>query len=224
MTKIEFNNMRFHCGLNLTVRNGDKWAGTLPGTVLDIHETGNPDTATTATVMYAVLRRFNTLTDADLEHEHDPACRTVAGLRDALNRAYGVCQWGPTVTLLFFKPNSKSPNGWIGVDLDGTLAEYNGWNGPESIGAPVPAMADRVRQWLADGRDVRIFTARVSHDETGDRVVDALRARRAISDWCAEHLGRVLTVTNVKDYDMTELWDDRAVQVVKNTGARADGK
>lgn len=43
-----------------------------------------------------------------------------------------------------------SAGGWIGVDLDGTLAEYGGWKGADHIGAPVPAMLARVRAWLAD--------------------------------------------------------------------------
>lgn len=30
----------------------------------------------------------------------------------------------------------------IYVDLDGTLAKYNGWKGPENIGEPVPAICD----------------------------------------------------------------------------------
>lgn len=48
--------------------------------------------------------------------------------------------------------------GWIGVDLDGTLAEYTGWHGPGHIGPPIPKMLDRVKNWLAEGVDVRIFT------------------------------------------------------------------
>ena len=37
-------------------------------------------------------------------------------------------------------------------------------------------------------------------------------------------LGVTLAVTCVKDYGMVELWDDRAVQVVMNTGRRvSDG-
>ena len=51
--------------------------------------------------------------------------------------------------------------GWIGVDLDGTLAEYHGWNG--SIGKPIAPMVDRVKRWLAEGVEVRIMTARVSN-------------------------------------------------------------
>lgn len=105
-------------------------------------------------------------------------------------------------------------SGWIGVDLDGTLAEYDGWKGPDHIGEPVPSMAFRVRKWLADGRDVRIFTARASVPEQ----VPPVRA------WCERHFGVALAVTNVKDFAMVELWDDRAVQVEPNTGRRMDGK
>lgn len=109
-------------------------------------------------------------------------------------------------------------NGWIGVDLDGTLAVYDEWSGPEHIGAPIPLMVDRVKRWLAEGRLVRIFTARVSHDGTDQRIKEATAARCAIHDWCLLHIGRVLPITNLKDYAMLELWDDRAVQVEANTG------
>jgi hypothetical protein len=108
--------------------------------------------------------------------------------------------------------------GWIGVDLDGTLAHYDTWVGPEHIGAPVPAMVERVKRWLSEGRDVRIFTARVSHDGTPKRQEEARKAYFAIATWCGEHLNAVIPITNVKDYAMIELWDDRAVQVRPNTG------
>lgn len=108
--------------------------------------------------------------------------------------------------------------GWIGVDLDGTLAHYTGWKGPTHIGSPVPLMLERVRAWLKEGKDVRIFTARVSSDGTERRDREAAEARVAIEDWCAIHVGRVLPVTNVKDYAMVELFDDRAVTVEQNTG------
>ena len=105
--------------------------------------------------------------------------------------------------------------GWIGVDLDGTLAHYDGWKGIEHIGAPIPAMFDRVTAWLAAGRTVKIFTARVCAE------AEAVTAH--IHAWCERHGLPALEVTNVKDFGMIELWDDRAVQVVINTGARADG-
>lgn len=109
-------------------------------------------------------------------------------------------------------------NGWIGVDLDGTLAHYDGWKGCNHIGAPVPAMVSRVRKWLDDGRDVRIFTARVSHDGTHARMVEAQHAMIRVMDWCEQHFGRTLPVTCTKDFAMIELWDDRAVQVQANIG------
>lgn len=111
-----------------------------------------------------------------------------------------------------------SNKGWIGVDLDGTLAHYEGWMGAEHIGAPIPAMRERVLRWLAEGREVRIFTARVSHDGTHRRLLEAQTAMQHIVDWCKLHLGQALPVTCTKDFAMVELWDDRAVQVIANTG------
>ncbi len=109
-------------------------------------------------------------------------------------------------------------DGWIGVDLDGTLAVYDQWRGATHIGDPIPLMVERVRKWLADGRDVRIFTARVSSDGSFQRDHEAAAARDAIDTWAETHLWRAIPVTNVKDYEMWELWDDRAVQVEANTG------
>jgi hypothetical protein len=114
-------------------------------------------------------------------------------------------------------------SGWIGVDLDGTLAVYDGWVHETHIGEPVPAMAFRVRKWLADDRTVKIFTARVSTNQgRAVATVDAIRA--AIQDWTEKHFGARLEVVCEKDYGMIELWDDRAVQVVPNTGKRVDGR
>jgi TusA-related sulfurtransferase len=103
---------------------------------------------------------------------------------------------------------SESRKGWKGVDLDGTLAKYNGFKGDEHIGEPVPAMLARVKRWLSDGWEVRIMTARAGKP----------KAVEAIKKWCKEHGLPALKVTNEKDQHMDELWDDRAVQVRKNTG------
>lgn len=109
-------------------------------------------------------------------------------------------------------------NGWIGVDLDGTLAHYDGWKGHEHIGEPIPLMQERVKRWLEEGRDVRIFTARVSHDSSPARMIQAQDALLHITAWCLRHLGTKLPITCTKDYAMIELWDDRAVQVQANAG------
>ncbi len=112
-----------------------------------------------------------------------------------------------------------SNRGWIGVDLDGTLAEYHGWH-EAHIGKPVPLMVERVRRWLAEGIDVRVFTARVGNGSATDNV----GVVRLIQDWTLAHIGRRLQVTCRKDFGMVELWADRCVQVEPNTGRRVDGK
>jgi hypothetical protein len=112
------------------------------------------------------------------------------------------------------KRSALGSKGWIGVDFDGTLAHYTEWKGIDHCGAPIALMVSRVKRWLLEGYEVRIFTARVSeanHEE----------ARRHIEEWCLAHLGAKLPVTNAKDLHMIELWDDRAVQVHLNKGTVA---
>lgn len=111
---------------------------------------------------------------------------------------------------------------WIAVDFDGTLCEYHGWNG-DDLGKPVPKMLERVKKWLAEGKTVKIFTARVgASGKTSDVSVDdqafADHQREIIQAWCIEHVGVPLEVTATKDFAMMELWDDRAIQVIMNTG------
>ena len=107
-------------------------------------------------------------------------------------------------------------SGWIAVDLDGTLAEYNGWVNETHIGEPIELMVRRVIEWMEDGREVRIFTARVGTQGRATEDIDTIRS--AIQDWTEQHLGCRLLVTNEKDYGMVELWDDRCIQVISNTG------
>lgn len=99
--------------------------------------------------------------------------------------------------------------GWIGVDLDGTLAEYQSGQWPE-IGEPIQPMLDRVFKWLEDGEEVRILTARAAH---GDSEVER------VTKWLVDVAGLPrLQVTAMKDPDMDVLWDDKAIQVKPNTG------
>ncbi|MFA9262778.1 MAG: hypothetical protein ACEQSB_05550 [Undibacterium sp.] len=113
--------------------------------------------------------------------------------------------------------NNALHKGWIGVDLDGTLAHYDEWRGAEHIGAPISAMVERVRQWLASGIEVKIFTARVACEDPAERAF----VIASIEAWAEQHIGRKLLVTNTKDYSMVQLWDDRAVGVIPNTGREA---
>jgi len=107
-------------------------------------------------------------------------------------------------------------DGWIGVDLDGTLAKYNGWQGEKHIGAPVPVMVERVKKMLQDGHTVKIMTARAS--EYGHSPQQIIENTIRIQDWCLEHVGARLEVTSDKDFEMIALYDDRAIQVKVNSG------
>ncbi len=109
-------------------------------------------------------------------------------------------------------------NPWYGCDLDGTLAKYYGWDDGE-IGEPIPAMVERIKKHLEDGDEVRIVTARVAPPVEH---TEEMRRRAEISEWCKEHLGRSLPITCRKDYGMVLLYDDRAVQVMTNTGIVVD--
>jgi len=71
-------------------------------------------------------------------------------------------------------------------------------------------MVERVKRWLREGNEVRIFTARAC-DGNPQTISE-------IQDWTEHHIGVRLKVTNVKDFAMTRLYDDRCVQVEFNTG------
>jgi len=108
-------------------------------------------------------------------------------------------------------------SGWIGVDFDGTLAHYDGsrrFDGFEVLGDPIGLMVNRVIDWLQEGKEIRIVTARA----------DGGRQEALVKSWCLQYLGRELRITRCKDFEMLELWDDRAVQVETNTGRRMDGR
>ena len=97
---------------------------------------------------------------------------------------------------------------WIGVDLDSTLAYHEHSQGIESIGEPIPAMMKRVEEWLRRGIAVKIVTARA-----------AIPGQESlIHTWLEKHGLPKLIVTNAKNFNMIELWDDRCVAVKRNTG------
>lgn len=95
-------------------------------------------------------------------------------------------------------------NQWIGVDLDGTLAHYDRYRGDDYVGLPIEPMVEKVKGFIKDGYEVRIFTARKPHP--------------AIRRWCKAHIGQVLKITNFKDPGIIAFYDDRAVGVKRNKG------
>ena len=103
---------------------------------------------------------------------------------------------------------------WIGVDLDGTLAHYDKWEGPHKIGKPIKKMAAKVNSWHKQGKIVKIITARVGNQPK--RYVDYVTGK--IHEWLELNGMPRLEVTATKDLGMVEMYDDRCVQIVPNTG------
>jgi len=103
------------------------------------------------------------------------------------------------------KQETKS---WIGVDLDGTLAYYNRLSTYDKVGEPVPAMMALVKKMLNNGVKVKIFTARVQDPDQ----------LPIIRKWLKQNDLPELEITNIKDYNMLRLYDDRCIQVERNTG------
>lgn len=114
-------------------------------------------------------------------------------------------------------PITKKPK-WIGVDFDETLRRYDG--------TPVKAMVARVKNWIAQGIEVRIVTARVNEvwdDQREARNWDKSgveEQRKFVADWCEEQFGVRLKVQWGKSAGMLELWDDKVVRIEANTGLR----
>ena len=102
---------------------------------------------------------------------------------------------------------------WIAVDLDGTLATHPHAHNNFAIGKPIEKMVNRVIKWLAEGKEVKIMTARAhpANHKFKQNLID-------IRKFCMDNFGRVLDITCCKDYNMVELWDDRCVAVEMDTG------
>jgi hypothetical protein len=119
---------------------------------------------------------------------------------------------------------TKLDKGWYGLDLDGTVARCY-WHDvgasnydPLIIGEPLLPMIKQVKKWLAEGIDVRIFTARVADYSPADTAIIV----KVIEKWCLKNIGQILPVTNIKDQNMLLLFDDRARRVEYNTGRIID--
>lgn len=101
---LEFSNPVFNDGINVTVRRGTKWNGVdmayvqLGGT----HRHG-------PVILHTRSIEFNKLTDADVMHEHDPSCRTVAGLAVEMKRVYPEFAETDVVTLVTFMMRLQAP-------------------------------------------------------------------------------------------------------------------
>jgi hypothetical protein len=99
-------------------------------------------------------------------------------------------------------------DGWYGIDLDETLAFYTGPSGNTKIGPIILDIMVIAKRWLHEKKDVRLFTARAGFPDEISK----------IEAYLLEHDLQDMKITNVKDHGMVILLDDKAREVVGNTG------
>ncbi len=115
----------------------------------------------------------------------------------------------------------KEKYGYVDCDLDGSLVK-NDVELPFTmgkIGSPINKSIERIQRHIHNGDDVRIFTARAEY--TGQ---DRELMIEKINQFCEEHFGKRLPITNRKSVWSRIIYDDIAIQLEPNTGERIDGK
>lgn len=71
----------------------------------------------------------------------------------------------------------------VAVDLDGVLAQYDGWQGVEYFGDPIPGSVEFTQQ-LAENYDIIIHTCRC-YEKISHESIHLLRNR--VRDWLDQH-------------------------------------
>lgn len=91
----------------------------------------------------------------------------------------------------------------LGIDLDGTIAQYSGWIDEETIGDPIPGARAFLEALKAKGYSLQVFSARAGTP----------KGRQAIIHWLVRHqLVHLFDgVTSEKLYKFAAFVDDRAV-------------
>lgn len=109
------------------------------------------------------------------------------------------------------------------IDFDGTLAKQLTPHNPKVAGPPIPRSVKLVKKWMKDNERIVIFTSRVSPSTHNS--IQIRYARKLISAWCKEYLGKSFPITSDKAPQL-EIWDNKAHRVETNTGrvlANRDG-
>lgn len=108
----------------------------------------------------------------------------------------------------------------IAVDFDATLAFYeHGEFKKDELGEPIPEMVEKVKEALARGDKVVIFTARVCPGLDYERLLTATESYLMVAEWTKKVFGQLLPITFIKLPEFSEFWDDKAKEVIPNTGA-----
>lgn len=95
---LGFDNPQFHTGRNTSVRRGARWHGVTQACIAlgEGRQLG-------PLPLQTELRSFDALEEVDLCDEHDPACRSPAGLLVVMQRLYPGFRSDELVTLVHFR-------------------------------------------------------------------------------------------------------------------------
>jgi hypothetical protein len=105
------------------------------------------------------------------------------------------------------------------VDFDGTVAVYDHWRGAGHLGSPVAEMVRKIKAWRKAGEEVFIFTARVNPgDDSFEEGMNATMSYLSIAAWSKKNIGEILPITHEKSKRFTRIHDDRADEIIPNTG------
>ena len=98
-----FSNPVFHKGINVTCRNGYKWASSM-GELVNVKDTDGTTDYGMAHVLGVMTVCLNKIPESVLILEHDPSCQTVEGIITEMKNVYGddLKDDAPT-TVLFFE-------------------------------------------------------------------------------------------------------------------------
>ena len=102
------------------------------------------------------------------------------------------------------------------VDFDGTLAHFDRWRGPNNFGRPISSMIKKVKDFIRNGDEVVIFTARLTPSKKY-KIEDIGLMKQGIERWCVRNLGKKLRITNTKG-NADVIYDDRCQKIIQNTG------
>lgn len=99
------------------------------------------------------------------------------------------------------------------VNFDATLATYNRWKNIGDTGEPIPKMKQKVLSWIQKGIIIKIFTARAYNEEN----------KKHIRKWLILNgFPPNLEITNIKGIECDLIFDDKAREVIHNTGIIVD--
>ncbi len=108
----------------------------------------------------------------------------------------------------------------IALDFDKTLATHESEWGIDKIGEPIWPMVEKVREWLAKGYLVTIFTARVAPEF--HTIYQIHQQNGMIWDFLGKVGLPALPITAIKSPKFSHFLDDRAYHVGPNSGKISD--